>query len=129
MKVPAPCAIILSALVTLTGCSTPSTKTSAPDYAQRSPEYHESQSLQIEKKDPAAISLLKNHEIPPVHYTVIGEATVSKYNVAGIKRQKAIIQDRLRELAASMGGDAVINQRNEGRYVTGTVISYQVLKT
>ena len=119
MKASALYTLILSTGLVLTGCATKPSPDSAHPQPPHSPP---AQTASTEPKDPAAITLLQ--ETPPAHYTVIGEATVSKYNVAGIKRQKAIIQDRLRELAASMGGDAIMHLKNEGGYITGTVISY-----
>lgn len=58
-------------------------------------------------------------------YTILGQATISKYNLSGIKRQEAYIHDSMRALAASMGGDAVINLNKNDKTVTGTVIAYQ----
>jgi hypothetical protein len=74
-------------------------------------------------EDPATISLYTPDKIPPASYHVVGEAIVSRYNPVGIMRQKAIIHDHLRSLAASMGGNAIINIRKNRKYVMGTVIS------
>jgi hypothetical protein len=58
-------------------------------------------------------------------YKVLGIATVSKYNVAGFKRQEATIRDIMREFAASMGGDALINIKTDEKTISGTIIAYQ----
>lgn len=107
--------LVLSTGLTLSGCATPVT----PSSDQTCPVKNKPKP----KKDPATVSLLNGVYEGDSHYTVIGKATVSKYNVAGIKRQKAIIKDRLRELAASIGGDAIIHVKNKGKNVTGTVVT------
>jgi hypothetical protein len=58
-------------------------------------------------------------------YKVVGKATVSKYNVAGFKRQEATIRDIMREFAASMGGDALINIQTDDKTISATIIAYQ----
>jgi len=121
MKALTLCAIILSMSITLIGCSTPlmpSTDLAHPTLGSPKPAYPV-------RKDPAEIVFINRQDIPPNQYTVIGEATVSKYNVAGIKRQKAVIQDRLRELASSMGGEAIIHLQSDDSYVTGIVVISQ----
>lgn len=77
------------------------------------------------KKNPMEVSFYTNGENPENPYTVVGQATVSKYNAGGIKRQQAVIHDAMRSAAASMGGDAIINIKRNEKAVTGTVISYQ----
>lgn len=74
-------------------------------------------------KDPIEIAVYV--EGKPLHpYKVIGTETISKYNTVGVKRQEAVIRDAMRNLAASMGGDAVINIMNEDKTITATVIVY-----
>jgi hypothetical protein len=75
-------------------------------------------------KDPAAIALYFQNQHPASSYKVIGKQVVSKFNLGGIRRQEAIIKDILRNQAAELGGDAVINvQRNE-KYIQGTIITF-----
>ena len=62
---------------------------------------------------------------PKKPYQIVGEETISKYNLGGIKRQAANIHDAMRNLAASMGGDAVINVKHRGKTITATVITYK----
>lgn len=64
----------------------------------------------------------KSH--PNIPYTVIGEETISKFNQGGNKRQEANIRDGMRELAAAMGGDAVIDIKHDSQSVSGTVVAY-----
>jgi hypothetical protein len=58
-------------------------------------------------------------------YKVLGVATVSKYNIAGFKRQEATIRDIMREFAASMGGDALINIKTDDKTISATIIEFQ----
>jgi hypothetical protein len=76
-------------------------------------------------KDPLSVSLL-NISSPDRPYQVLGEARVSKYNIVGIKRQEATIRDIMRNLAASLNGDAVINiKNNDDQTISATVIAYK----
>ncbi len=74
-------------------------------------------------KDPMKVSFYTRGN-PKMPYVVVGNATISKFNNAGNKRQEATIHDAMRSTAAMMGGDAIINIRNHGNTVTGTVIAY-----
>ncbi len=85
---------------------------------------HSSPKKIILPKDPVSVSLYTPDKKPVMPYTIVGQAIVSRYNPAGIKRQQAIIHDSLRAMAARMGGDAIIDIRKKGKYVQGTVITY-----
>lgn len=76
------------------------------------------------KKNPIAVSFYPKGKNPGMPYTVIGEAAVSKYNASGIKRQDAVIHDAMRTLAASMGGDAVIDVKHTNQSVVGQVVAW-----
>ncbi len=76
------------------------------------------------KKNPMEVSFYSNGKMPNNPYTVLGQATVSKYNLVGIKRQDATIHDAMRTMAASMGGDAIIDVKKDYHSVSGTVIMY-----
>lgn len=76
-------------------------------------------------KNPMTVSFYPTGKDPKHPYVVLGKETISKYNVVGIKRQEASIHDAMRNLAAAMGGDAVINIQLDGKTVTGTVIAYE----
>lgn len=76
------------------------------------------------KKNPLKVAFYtKGH--PKSAYTVVGEESISKFNLGGNKRQEANIRDGMRELAAAMGGDAVINIKHDAKEITGTVVAYQ----
>src|SRR5579872_3252338 len=74
---------------------------------------------QQKKKNPIEVSFYTNGKNPNSPYTVIGEAKVSNYNRGGIKRQDAIIHDAMRTVAASMGGDAIIDIKRTDKSVMG----------
>ncbi|HSW93607.1 MAG TPA: hypothetical protein VLJ15_04540 [Gammaproteobacteria bacterium] len=77
------------------------------------------------KKDPIAVSVYPVGKKLATPYTVLGEAKVSNYNASGIKRQDAVIHDAMRTMAASMGGDAVIDIKRTGKAVIGKVVIWQ----
>lgn len=79
---------------------------------------------QCPHKNPMEVSFYSNGKNPANPYTVVGSATVSKYNSAGNKRQEATIHDAMRSAAAEMGGDAIINVKRNEKTVSGTVIAY-----
>jgi hypothetical protein len=58
-------------------------------------------------------------------YEVLGQATVSKFNAGGVKRQEATIRDLMREFAASMDGDALIDIKTDDNNISATVIAYK----
>jgi len=78
---------------------------------------------QCSKKDPLNIAVYP-HEKPKKPYIVVGKETISKYNEGGIKRQEACLRDAMRNLAASIGGDAVIDLQHHNDKITATVIAY-----
>lgn len=56
---------------------------------------------------------------------MIAKESVSTFNLGGIKRQDAAIHDALRDIAASLGGDAVINITKDETHATGTIVSFE----
>ncbi|SRR5579883_1577978 len=76
------------------------------------------------KKNPLKVSFYTTGH-PSMPYKVIGVEHISEYNMGGNKRQEANIQDGMRELAAAMGGDAVINIKKDSKIITGTVVAFQ----
>jgi hypothetical protein len=78
------------------------------------------------KKDPLAVAFYFRSKPLPLPYVVLGQEKVSRYNYFGLKRQAANIHDKMRTLAANMGGDAIININNTDKSVVGTVIAYRL---
>ena len=58
-------------------------------------------------------------------YRVIGKEVVSRYNFTGLERQSRTMDEIMKNLAASMGGDAVINVSADNQKVEGTVVSFE----
>lgn len=66
------------------------------------------------------------NEAPATPYKVIGIATVAKSNLLGIPRKDETVHSMMKELAASIGGDAVINMNDNGKnQVQGNVIQFR----
>lgn len=79
------------------------------------------------KTNPLKVSFYtKGH--PKLAYTVVGHESISKFNMGGNKRQEANIRDGMRELAAAMGGDAVIDIKHNDKAISGTVVAYEKSK-
>ncbi len=78
----------------------------------------------LNQKDPLNVAVFNNTQ-PTTPYTVLGKAIISEYNPRGIKRQEACVHDAMRNLAATMGGDAVINLNKNDKIITGTVIAFE----
>lgn len=112
-------ALYLLALIyigfTLSSCSTVETPSSKSTFAQET---------NYKKKNPFSVSFY-SHTKPKKPYMIIGEEHFSKFNSGGNKRQEAIIRDGMRELAAAMGGDAVIDLKHDNKSISGTVIAFQ----
>ena len=75
-------------------------------------------------KNPQQVSLVTHSKLQR-QYQVIGKVSVSKWNVVGIKRQEATIRDIMRQMAASMDGDALIDIKSENDSISGTIIAYK----
>ena len=75
------------------------------------------------KKNPITVAVYVR-ETPQKPYVVVGREIISKYNLGGIKRQEASLRDTMRDLAASVGGDAVINVEHHNDKITATIIAY-----
>lgn len=110
--------VVINVVLILSSCATnhyPATPVEpAPETA---PECHH-------HKDPVAVSFLKTGTFSRP-YTVLGKTEVSRFNTVGIKRQEATIRDLMREQAASLDGDAIIDMKHDDKMITATVIAYQ----
>ena len=76
-------------------------------------------------KDPLLVAFYAKETHLKRPYRVIGKEIVPRYNPVGFKRQTAAVHDIMRRLAASIGGDAVINIHSDDEKFEGTVVSYQ----
>jgi hypothetical protein len=111
--------IVINLTLILTGCAhAPNTYSTFTEPADESPPpcHHH--------KDPVNVSFLKSIA-PDRPYRILGQAQVAKFNMSGVKRQEATIRDLMREQAASLDGDAVVNIRKTDKMITATVIAYK----
>jgi len=76
-------------------------------------------------KNPHAVALYTSEQKPLMPYRIIGVATVSKYNLLGMHRQEDTVHEMMRNLAASIGGDGIINVSNHGDSMQASVIAFQ----
>jgi len=117
---------LLTAIYTglfLSACSTAGSSDQATKTQNATPATTKQAAIKL--KNPLTVAVYTKKQPLPAPYTILGLATISKYNLSGIKRQEAYIHDAMRALAAAMGGDAVINLNKDDKTVTGTVIAYQ----
>jgi hypothetical protein len=112
---------LLSAIyigLTLTACSTENTCPSCQQTALNNKE------SSVIPKSPMKVAFYTKSK-PNLPYNVIGNESISKFNAGGNKRQEANIRDGMRELAAAMGGDAIINIKHNDNSISGTIVAYQ----
>jgi len=72
-----------------------------------------------------AVTVYSNHDHLQRPYRIIGKEVVSRYNFIGLERQSKALNDIMQNLAASMGGDAIINLKVDNQKIEGTVISFE----
>jgi hypothetical protein len=126
MKTPSLIMIFVVTVALLAGCSTPrqSPHQMATNFINRqavTPTTNES----YPAKNPARIALYKSEQKPLTPYRIIGVASVSKHNLIGMERQEGTMHDMIKHLAASIGGDGVIDIRNENDSIKANIIQYQ----
>lgn len=118
---------LVSVSVLLISCSTTT---------QKSPTQLASQFIQRESvttithqtytaKNPAAVALYTSKSAPPAAYRIIGFTSVSKRNIFGMPRQNETVDMRMKKLAASIGGDGIIDVHSSENEVQAKVIAYQ----
>lgn len=76
-------------------------------------------------KDPKNILVYQHEQRPLAPYRIIGTARVSRYNLIGMQRKNKTIHHMMKGLAASIGGDGLINVDESKDHVQGKVIQYQ----
>ena len=88
---------------------------------------HTSTSLEVfPSNNLQKIALYQQGDPPPARpYKIIGTGVVSKYNLLGMKRENNTLHTLLQRLAASAGGDAVINVQHDDKTVKGNIITFQ----
>ncbi len=58
-------------------------------------------------------------------YRIIGKETISRYNLIGFERQDKTLNELMKNLAAAMGGDAIVNITSDKQKIEGTVIAFE----
>lgn len=122
--------VIVFAISGLSGC-TSYDNIHQSDIGLASPKENVTQLARLDKYTPTSpllISFYPKGDRPHLPYKVIGKETVSKYNLAGVKRQQALIREAMSQLAASVGGDAVIDISHDKNSVSGTIITYKKIR-
>jgi hypothetical protein len=117
--------IVIYVALIVSGCTVTRTPVASTTYSKPSHPTEEYTAPRCHHhKDPVNVSFLYR-EIPNRPYKVLGTAEVSKFNTEGIKRQDATIRDLMREQAASLDGDAIIDIKNDDKKITATVIAFK----
>lgn len=76
-------------------------------------------------KNPQIVTFYNQRKAPLQAYRVIGVAKVSKHNLLGTTHQEQALQTMIKQLAASIGGDALIDISNTPEAIEGKVIAFQ----
>lgn len=76
-------------------------------------------------KNPLTVAVYDDNQSPHTPYRVIGVATISKYNLLGSPRQDTTMNVMMKNLAASMGGDGLINVSENSDAMQAHIIAYQ----
>jgi hypothetical protein len=122
------CTVLATVVSTilLTSCSStgPSTPQMAANYINRQQVSTITQPP-YPAKNPQTVSLYTPDKAPHTAYRVIGTAKVYKQNLLGMQRQNTTIEQMMKKLAASIGGDGLINVNNHPDRVEAKVIAFQ----
>lgn len=109
--------------LSLTSCT--SVEHPAPNPVQKTiPKHQLKKAPCADNKSPIAVSFYTKTR-PKSEYIILGQETISKFNDRGYKRQEAFIRDGMRELAAGMGGDAIIDIKHDAKTISATVIAFK----
>jgi hypothetical protein len=76
-------------------------------------------------KNPTTVAMYTKDTSPHTAYRVIGVAKVSKYNLIGLQRQENTINDMMKDLAASIGGDGLIDMSENHENIEAKIIAFQ----
>lgn len=121
-----PAFALMSMVFLLNSCATSnkSTNQTAANFIHRQNVYSMTKET-YPPKNPNTVSLYLSDKTPHRAYRVIGVATVSKYNLLGHHREDATIHAMMKNLAASIGGDGVINLDTHMDPVKANIIAFQ----
>lgn len=116
---------IVTALL-LAGCSASREPAqSASNFIYRQQVVETTKQTAYPVKNPQQIAMFSRSNRPLTPYRIIGIASVSKYNLFGGKREEATMHHMMQRLAASIGGDALINIDYKPEGMEASVIQFQ----
>ncbi|HLB43006.1 MAG TPA: hypothetical protein VJN02_09215 [Gammaproteobacteria bacterium] len=76
-------------------------------------------------RNPQQVALYIGDKTPHTAYRVIGIAKISRYNLLGLKRQNAALENMMKKLAASIGGDGIIDIYTNNDSMQANIIQFQ----
>lgn len=97
----------------------------ASNFVNRQKVTRTTQETYTPKKNLQHITLYTKERLPHTAYRVIGVATISKYNLLGKKRNEADLHLLMKNLAASMGGDGLIDISHTDEAIHANIIAFQ----
>lgn len=120
-------AFLLTATVVslLTGCTTKGQSTTqlATNFLQR--QHITSTTDEIyPPKNAKTVAVFTNEKAPISAYRIIGVAKISKYNMLGLPRPSSTMNEMMKKLAASIGGDGIMNVSNNEEGMEAKVIAF-----
>lgn len=112
--------------ISLSGCSTcgPGTAEKASHFLQKQ-QVTTTTNDTYPRKNPQKIALYNKDQQPHMAYKIIGKATVSKTNLMGVKREETTLHEMMKNLAASIGGDGLIDVNHQEDSIEANVIAFQ----
>lgn len=118
--------IVMAAAILLSSCATTGQSTTrvASNFIQRQHVTTITKDIYPEK-NPQMIALFDEEKKPLTPYRVIGKASVSKHNLLGMQRHDKTVDQMMKNLAASVGGDGLININNSEEKMEANIIQFQ----